>query len=64
MAHQLTWHLNVSDALQGFLYVLDHKGETQEGWPIQMGEIQGQVIFLAVFLLGGPLLVIHEYLYR
>lgn len=25
---------------QGFLYVLNHKGETREGWPIQMGDIQ------------------------
>jgi len=26
----------------GFLYVLDNKGEPMEGWPVQMGEIQGQ----------------------
>jgi len=26
----------------GFLYVLDSKGEPREGWPVQMGEIQGQ----------------------
>ena len=29
--------------MQGFVYVLDHKGETLEGWPIQMGELQAQV---------------------
>lgn len=29
--------------LQGFLYVLDHKGQAEEGWPLQMGEIQAQV---------------------
>lgn len=27
-------------AIQGFLYVLDSKGQSREGWPIQMGEIQ------------------------
>lgn len=27
-------------AAQGFLYVLDCKGQSREGWPIQMGEIQ------------------------
>lgn len=26
----------------GFLYVLDHRGVAKEGWPKQMGEIQGQ----------------------
>lgn len=26
----------------GFLYVLDSAGEPLEGWPVQMGEIQGQ----------------------
>jgi len=26
----------------GFLYALDHTGEPLEGWPVQMGEIQGQ----------------------
>ncbi|GMH39270.1 hypothetical protein BSKO_07168 [Bryopsis sp. KO-2023] len=29
---------------QGFLYVLDHKGRNREGWPIQMGQIEGQVL--------------------
>lgn len=29
-----------SAATQGFLYVLDCKGQSREGWPIQMGEIQ------------------------
>jgi hypothetical protein len=29
---------------QGFLYVLDHQGNALEGWPIQMGEIQGQAV--------------------
>lgn len=28
----------------GFFYVLDHHGKTREGFPLQMGEIQGQVI--------------------
>lgn len=27
---------------QGFLYVLDHRGAAKPGWPVQMGEIQGQ----------------------
>eukprot|EP01025_Chloroclados_australasicus_P065169 TRINITY_DN8844_c1_g1_i8.p1 TRINITY_DN8844_c1_g1~~TRINITY_DN8844_c1_g1_i8.p1 ORF type:complete len:626 (-),score=88.92 TRINITY_DN8844_c1_g1_i8:375-2252(-) len=27
----------------GFLYVLNSEGKTLEGWPIQMGDIQGQV---------------------
>lgn len=26
----------------GFLYVLDNTGQPREGWPVQMGEIQGQ----------------------
>lgn len=26
----------------GFLYVLNSNGSPREGWPIQMGEIQGQ----------------------
>ena len=30
--------------MQGFLYVLDSKGVTKEGWPVQMGEIQAQVL--------------------
>ena len=29
--------------LQGFLYVLDCQGNPREGWPLQMGDIQGQV---------------------
>ena len=29
--------------LQGFLYVLDSEGKTLKGWPLQMGDIQGQV---------------------
>ncbi|WIA09420.1 hypothetical protein OEZ85_008825 [Tetradesmus obliquus] len=28
----------------GFVYVLDSKGSTRPGWPIQMGEVQGQVM--------------------
>lgn len=28
--------------MQGFLYVLDHKGVAKAGWPRQMGDIQGQ----------------------
>ena len=28
----------------GFVYVLGHDGEPEEGWPIQMGEIQAQVV--------------------
>eukprot|EP00882_Tetradesmus_deserticola_P027871 GHRQ01031008.1.p1 GENE.GHRQ01031008.1~~GHRQ01031008.1.p1 ORF type:complete len:351 (+),score=164.28 GHRQ01031008.1:777-1829(+) len=28
----------------GFVYVLDSKGDTRPGWPIQMGEVQGQVM--------------------
>ncbi|KAL6763316.1 hypothetical protein V8C86DRAFT_347755 [Haematococcus lacustris] len=30
----------------GFLYVLDHMGQALEGWPLQMGEIQGQALVL------------------
>ena len=29
---------------QGFLYVLDNKGSTLPGWPLQMGEIQAQPV--------------------
>lgn len=28
----------------GYLYVLDHRGEVREGFPLLMGEIQGQVL--------------------
>ena len=28
----------------GFLYVLNAKGQPRDGWPIQMGEIQGQAL--------------------
>jgi hypothetical protein len=28
--------------VHGFLYVLDSAGEPLKGWPVQMGEIQGQ----------------------
>eukprot|EP00879_Flechtneria_rotunda_P003998 GHRR01004239.1.p1 GENE.GHRR01004239.1~~GHRR01004239.1.p1 ORF type:complete len:449 (+),score=111.00 GHRR01004239.1:366-1712(+) len=28
----------------GFVYLLDHKGSTCPGWPLQMGEVQGQVL--------------------
>lgn len=28
----------------GFVYIMDHKGQTRAGWPKQMGEIQGQVM--------------------
>lgn len=29
---------------QGFLYVLNHDGSNRNGWPIQMGQIEGQVL--------------------
>ena len=33
----------------GFLYVLEAKeGNTKKGWPIQMGEIQGQALVVDV----------------
>lgn len=32
----------------GFLYVLDHDGSPREGWPIQMGDIQGQALVLDI----------------
>lgn len=39
-----THHCGLSwSFVQGFLYVLDFKGQTKEGWPLQMGEIQAQV---------------------
>lgn len=41
----------------GFLYVLDHKGETREGWPIQMGEIQAQVAVADIFRDGKLTLI-------
>mmetsp|Transcript_4558 Transcript_4558/g.9807 ORF Transcript_4558/g.9807 Transcript_4558/m.9807 type:complete len:1070 (-) Transcript_4558:202-3411(-) len=32
----------------GFLYVLDSRGKSREGWPLQMGEIQGQSLVLDI----------------
>lgn len=29
---------------QGFVYVLNHKGENREGWPIQMGQVEGKIL--------------------
>ena len=43
--------------MQGFLYVLDHKLEAKEGWPLQMGEIQAQVA-VADIRGGGELAVV------
>ena len=28
---------------QGYVYVLDSEGGAREGWPVQMGDVQGQV---------------------
>lgn len=28
----------------GFVYVLDSAGNPRQGWPVQMGEVQGQVL--------------------
>lgn len=28
---------------QGYVYVLDSEGAAREGWPVQMGDVQGQV---------------------
>jgi hypothetical protein len=45
----------------GFVYVLDCWGTPKRGWPIQMGEVQGQVLavdadgdgWLEIFAGGG-----------
>jgi len=42
------------------LYVLDNKGETREGWPIQMGEIQAQVAVADLHRNGGLTLVASD----
>jgi outer membrane protein assembly factor BamB len=46
--------------LQGFLYVLDHKGETKEGWPLQMGEIQAQVAVADLYRDGRLTLIASD----
>lgn len=43
--------------VQGFLYVLSSKGEVVEGWPVQMGGIQGQVAVADINLDGALELV-------
>lgn len=62
----------LSAFLQGFLYVLNHKGETREGWPIQMGDIQAGAAVTELYgyassrkispLLGrGPVIIVASY---
>ncbi|KAG1675745.1 hypothetical protein FOA52_012401 [Chlamydomonas sp. UWO 241] len=41
----------------GFLYVLDCMGEPRAGWPIQMGEIQGQALVADIDNDGEPEIV-------
>ena len=43
--------------LQGFVYVLDSAGNALEGWPIQMGDVQGQVAVTDLDGDGKPELV-------
>lgn len=38
----------------GFIYVLDHLGNTMPGWPVQMGDVQAQVRRVHAVFLGCP----------
>ena len=44
----------------GFLYVLGHDGKPRAGWPLQMGEIQGQALVVDVNNDGEVEIVVGE----
>lgn len=44
----------------GFLYVLGHDGKPRAGWPLQMGEIQGQALVVDINNDGEVEIVVGE----